>query len=427
MRTAQDVIDLHKSDPELGTRSIAKQTGYSRRSVRRILSPYRQAQTLQEEVTDLKHEYAETETTEIDLIAEIAKQRKTIQRQSDQLRVLRKENRVSYRYDNAIEAYVAELCSLLKEKIVLPTVIESDEVKRRALEPAEKQSVGILQLSDLHLNELIDLPHNKYDFTVASQRLEKLVMKAIRFFADNGVSTVHIAMTGDFINSDRRLDELLSMATNRTRATMLAVDLIGHVIVQIAAQFNVVVHYVTGNESRVDKELTYTDMAVSDNYDTMIFEMLKRIYNGYLGHVDFIDPNTPDETVIDVNGKNILLTHGGSLPQTSLGNAIQKVKGKYANVGIVVDYVLFGHFHDCSISDFYARSSSLCGGNAYSDSKLNLTGRASQLLHLINDDGIETIKIDLQNVNGYDGFDIDKELAAYNAKSIKKVVRKKTI
>lgn len=425
MRRPQDVIDVYTEDPSKGTRAIASETGYSRRSVRRILSRIRSAQGLRDEVDKLSSEYpSKTIIKEATYITEVSKLNRTIQKQQDQLRVLRQERRVDNRYNNAIEEYVAEMCDLLKTRIAVPKVINKDDIDAKVMRFTD--NVGIMQLSDLHLNELIDLPHNQYDFYEASRRLEKFTNEAIRFFSQNDVATVHIAMTGDFINSDRRLDELLNMATNRTRATLLAVDLLGYVVVNLSAYFNIKVHYVTGNESRVDKELTYSEMAVSDNYDTMIFEMLKRVYNG-TKNIEFIDPIMPDETVIKVNNKNILLTHGGSLPKESLGNAIQKVRGKYASVGIMLDYVLFGHFHDCSISDLYARSSSLCGGNAYSDNKLNLAGRASQLLHLVKPDSINTIKIDVQNTEGFDGFDIDDELTAYNAKSLTKVVRRKTI
>ena len=35
----------------------------------------------------------------------------------------------------------------------------------------------VVQLSDLHFNEVVDLPSNRYDFTVASQRLAKLAQR----------------------------------------------------------------------------------------------------------------------------------------------------------------------------------------------------------------------------------------------------------
>lgn len=425
MRRPQDVIDTWKEDPTLGTRTIAKQTGYSRRSVRRILSKIKQAHELQEQVAELDQEFPATDVIEkAELLAEINMLNRTVQKQQDKLRIIRQERRVGYRYDNAMEAYITELVDLLKTRVVKPTVLDSGDILTKAYK--FEDNVGIYQLSDLHLNELINLPHNKYDFREASRRLEKLTDSAIRFFTQNDVSTVHVVMTGDLINSDRRLDELMNMATNRTRATLLATDLLSYVISHLRSQFNVKVHYVTGNESRVDKELTYSEMAVSDNYDTMIYEMLKRVYSGTDG-VEFIDPTMPDETVIDVNSKKVLLTHGGSLPKESLGNAIQKVRGKYASFGTIIDYVLFGHFHDCSISDLYARSSSLCGSNSFSDSKLNLAGRASQLLHLVKPDCINTIKIDVQDTDGFEGYNIEENLEAYNAKSITKVVRKKTI
>jgi predicted phosphodiesterase/DNA-binding transcriptional ArsR family regulator len=423
-RSPRDIIDRYMDDKSLTTSEIARATGYSKRSVRRALSSLRNMQILSEPATI--HQDSKEDAY---LVAEVGRLAKVTQRQADQLRVLRKERRIDNRYESAVGAYVKELCRLVDKNIKQPIVINSEKVSDIIdgidYPSDDERAEGIFQLSDLHLNELIDLPHNKYDFRVAAKRLEKFTLEAINYFYANGIGKVHIILCGDFINSDRRLEELLSMATNRTRATLLAVELLSCVITQLSGIFEVTVSYVTGNESRVSQEVTHADVAVSDNYDTMIFEILKMVYRK--SFIEFIDPDRPDETIMKVKNKNILVTHGGSLPQTSLGNAVQKVKGKYASVGIVIDFMLFGHFHDCSISDLYARSSALCGANAYSDSKLNLAGRASQLIHIVTDDSVNSIKIDLQNTEGYDGYDIDSELEAYNAKSLTKVIRRKTI
>ena len=63
------------------------------------------------------------------------------------------------------------------------------------------------------------------------------------------------------------------------------------------------------------------------------------------------------------------------------------------------------------------RSSSMVGANDYSEKALNLGGRASQNAYVFYDSGNrDGIKIDLQNYDDI-GYDITKELEAYNAKS----------
>ena len=228
-------------------------------------------------------------------------------------------------------------------------------------------------------------------------------------------------MTGDMINSDRRLDEKLNMATNRTTAALLGTKLIQYFIQDLASQFaEIDVVYVTGNESRAF-EFGFTDLVVTDNYDTSIFNMLELIFEKS-DQIKFIRSN-PVETVIKINGRNVLLMHGTTLGAAAQGN-VQKFIGKYANKGIVIDYVLFGHIHFCNIGDIFARSGSLVGSNTYSDLALGLITKASQNVHLIRKDGtINNLRIELQNIDDIEGYPIQKDLDAYNAKSASKAYR----
>mgnify|MGYP003150296025 FL=1 len=69
----------------------------------------------------------------------------------------------------------------------------------------------------------------------------------------------------------------------------------------------------------------------------------------------------------------------------------------------------------------------MVGANDYSEKALNLNGRASQNCYIFYDNGNrDGIKVDLQNTQN-EGYNIDKSLEAYNAKSHGKVKTKKTI
>ena len=91
-----------------------------------------------------------------------------------------------------------------------------------------------------------------------------------------------------------------------------------------------------------------------------------------------------------------------------------------------MDYVIFGHIHSARVGDNFSRSSSMVGANDYSEKALNLSGRASQNCYIFykncNRDGI---KIDLQNYGK--GYNIDKSLESYNAKSSDKIRQGTTI
>jgi predicted phosphodiesterase len=348
------------------------------------------------------------ETVDVEMIKECVNIGQKLQKSTDKHRIERKTQRENYRLHNAIEEYSKELLKVFSGNNL--------QIQTSAHE-SNGGVVGVAHISDAHFNELVNLPTNTYDFTVASKRFQKYVNKSIGLLNGAGVTDLVIALTGDLMNSDRRLDELLALATNRSNATFLAVQILTNVIVEFNKHFNITVVSVSGNESRVNKDLGWVSQVATDTYDTTISNILYCTLKDKKGIT--IIPESPLEQVIDINGKNILLMHGhqfkGNL-HTGIANKIRQ----YADKGVIINFVLFGHIHECLIADLYARSSSPVGANAYSENALGLTSRASQNLHLIGEHDIDSIKIDLQNVDNYKGYPIQKELEAYNAKSADK-------
>ena len=79
-----------------------------------------------------------------------------------------------------------------------------------------------------------------------------------------------LAFTEDILNSDRRLDELLANSTNRAKATLLAIDIIQQMIIDLNEDFNVTVANIIGNESRLEKDVTWGSDIATDNFDFQI-------------------------------------------------------------------------------------------------------------------------------------------------------------
>lgn len=333
-----------------------------------------------------------------------------VQKLQDSNRIERKSFREFSRVSNALEEYNKELVSKLV--LIKPFTIKHAKINNKA--------VGIVQLSDLHFNELIDIEGNKYDFEIASKRLKLLAIKAKMYFKSANISNILIAMTGDLMNSDRRLDELLNQATNRAKATSLAFYLLEQFICDLNQDFNMTVASVSGNESRANKEQGFSEVCATDNYDFTIFNMLKVAFRNT--PIVFTDGSF-SEQVVNVAGSNILLLHGQSIKQ-DFEKTLQQIIGRYASKGIKIDYIFFGHLHSARIGDLGARSSSLCGANSYSEFALDLSSRASQNIAIFYDNKTHDVfKIDLQNANN-EGYEIIKELVAYNAKSLDKCKEK---
>ena len=342
----------------------------------------------------------------------LAKQKQSLQ---DLNRIERKSFREYARIENAVSKYNNKLQEIF-DKYKLSKLTKSHKQKSKAC--------GVIQFSDVHFNELVDLEHNKYDFKVASKRCKYFVKRAISFFKSQDVSNILVAMTGDLLNSDRRLDELLNMATNRAKATFLAVDIFQQVILELNKHFNVSVVAVTGNESRVKQELGWSKMLASDNYDFTIFKTLEYLFRN--SNINFINGD-PTEIVVEVAGQNLLLLHGNGAIKKGIDTSITQIMGRYKARGTNIDYVIFGHIHSARVGDNFSRSSSMVGANDYSEKALNLAGRASQNCYIFYENGNrDGIKIDLQNYDD-DMYDIDNSLESYNAKSLSKVNQGTTI
>jgi predicted phosphodiesterase len=345
-----------------------------------------------------------------EILIENVRSRKQVQKHMDTNRIERKSFREHARIENAYAEYTKELIQRLDDN----KFHELSEIKH-----VDGTGAGVIHLSDIHFNELVNLPHNQYSFEVAAKRLKRLANEAYFAFGFRGISNVLIAFTGDLMNSDRRMDELLSNATNRSKATFLAVDILSQFIGEISQSFNVTVASVTGNEGRVDKEPGWIDALATHNYDYTIHGMLAQ---------RFIDTSVkfilgdPLEQVIEVAGKHFLLMHGHSIgSKSNLSDYVTKIIGKYAGRGIRIDYVIFGHIHEADIGDIYARSGSTVGANAYSENGLNLLSRPSQNLYTVDSYGnINGYKIDL-SYTGEQTYQLDSELASYNSKSASKL------
>ena len=339
----------------------------------------------------------------------LAKQKQKFQ---DLNRIERKAFREDSRQENALIEYNTEIIKLLNRH----SLNTKTNKKKHKTEAAI-----VVQLADLHLNELVEIESNKYDFNIAAKRLQKYAYKVKEYVKFHKANKVLVAITGDLINSDRRLDEKLSMATNRAKATFLGVHLLKYFILDINEVAEVQVCCVTGNESRISEHLGWVDMVASDNYDFTIFEMLRLL----LPDINFLRGDAL-ELVVEINGKNMLVIHGHQLGKMD-ANQVGRVVSKYSAKGTIIDFIICGHLHETMIRDNIARSASLVGSNAYSENALNLSGTAAQNIYCFTDDGRHDIRIDLQETDGWDGYDIKEELFAYNAKSAQKTHKKETI
>lgn len=355
-----------------------------------------------------------------EIVKENVRLAKGVQKQQDLNRIKNKSFRENARSENAVESIAAEIKNQNKQFGKELSKLNLKLPKR------PKGGVGIIQITDTHFNELINTTTNKYDFQIASKRLKKHISESLAYFEFKGVEKVLIAFTGDLLNSDRRLDEKISAATNRAKAAVLSIHLLKQAILDVRSKYPVTIVGVLGNESRVDQEMTFSNEGLSNNYDFTIMAQLHQMFDfAKIKDVTFAGYSNTEE-IVKIEKQNWLLAHNLSRFLDSQEKT-QATVGRYSLAGKTVDFTIGGHIHSTRVTDLSARSASMAGSNSYNEIALNLIGRASQLCFTVKGNERSTQVNDLQDVDGIIGYEIVKELEAYNAKSLSKTYQSKTI
>jgi len=332
----------------------------------------------------------------------------------DRNRIANKAFREHARIENAVTAYSQ---AILAELQSVGQSLYGCDRRSGALDPSS--AVLVVHLSDNHFNELVNLPTNRFDFEVAAKRLQLLARKTKLLGQAYGAEKVVVFFGGDLMNSDRRLDELLAMSTNRARATILAVHVLKQFLADLRADFFIDCFGVTGNESRAKDNLGWVDVVATDSYDYTIYAMLQAVFDSVEDAGMRFHDMQANETIFQIHGQTFLGIHGHQL---SCGDQkkVQAMIGKFAAKGINITHILAGHIHSALVSDYVSRNSSLVGSNAYSEEALGFVSKASQNIHVVTLQGLDGIKCDLQSVDGVEGYDIIDKLAEYNARSADK-------
>jgi len=349
-----------------------------------------------------------------EIIAENVRLQKQTQKAQDLNRIKNKSFREDARVENAVAEFGSQLTKQNKEFARELSKINFKQLKHT------QGGTGIIQITDVHANELIDLPHNKYDFNVMAKRLKSHITESLSYFEFRKVSKVLMLFTGDLINSDRRLDELISASTNRAKATVLTIHILKQAICDVRNKYPVDIISVLGNESRVGKEMTFSNEALSDNYDFTVMAQLKQIFEfAKIKDVNFKGYDKVWE-IVDFGQQKWGVSH-------NLSGSVDSQKGAQSHIGMLslqghkIDYLVGGHIHALNLTEISARSSSLCGDNAYANNALGLTGRATHNCFVVNGKKRYTQVNDVQDVDDIDGYEIISQLEAYNAKSTSKL------
>lgn len=329
--------------------------------------------------------------------------KKSIQRLRDENTALRAIERREFRAEEEMRSWKENINELIRgsRENVWMDFDETEREEEKLLGREGKKNVGFLVLSDWHIGKTVGLDGNRFDFEEARKRLTRLSVHVCKYLKLYNISTLHIALLGDFIHAQHRRDMKSVAQFVEIEAGVYCYHLIREFIESFRFSLNdIVISGVVGNESRFDSHEFHTNInsEAKNSIDYMIYEMLKSNFE-LIPEVTFnINGSNLFENVLKINENfNILAIHGDKINQSNIDNEISKLKLKVFNEKReYIDYVILGHIHSTLITDKYARNASLVGADEYASRGLNIPeSYVSQLFGVICDKDIHVFSIRL--------------------------------
>lgn len=329
--------------------------------------------------------------------------KKSIQRLRDENTALRAIERREFRAEEEMRSWKESINELIRgsRENVWMDFDETEREEEKLLGREGKKNVGFLVLSDWHIGKTVGLDGNRFDFEEARKRLTRLSVHVCKYLKLYNISTLHIALLGDFIHAQHRRDMKSVAQFVEIEAGVYCYHLIREFIESFRFSLNdIVISGVVGNESRFDSREFHTNInsEAKNSIDYMIYEMLKSNFE-LIPEVTFnINGSNLFENVLKINENfNILAIHGDKINQSNIDNEISKLKLKVFNEKReYIDYVILGHIHSTLITDKYARNASLVGADEYASRGLNIPeSYVSQLFGVVCDKDIHVFSIRL--------------------------------
>lgn len=310
------------------------------------------------------------------LIKRITQLERNVQNYKDKLRIANKQIREHNREKYIEDEFLNTVEGILEHKdLKLPKVkVQRDGTNYKM----------VVQLSDIHFGKVVNLQHNSYNMKVARERLNIYLNSIIKTIYRYNIKEIYVAMTGDFYQLDHRLDALLTNEDNRANIFTQGFDLMFEFLQALANVCEVKVIGVVGNESRVrtSEWNSNVDSIASNNFDTLLFKMLKRVCK----NIDFIGDGDKLNATLEVNGVKIGITHGDKFNHNKADEILKYKVRVGESTKEYIDYVIFGHIHSTLITSNYSRSGSLVGADEYAFNGLNIPeSTPSQNIYIIGE------------------------------------------
>lgn len=309
------------------------------------------------------------DVSDIELVEELETLKDAIYKEKCKLQDIQREKRKSLRE----EARFENLVDVLKKEIRNLPPIKLNVCNRKADENVEAS----VMISDLHVGLIVDNTTHYYDIEVAKERLGELCSKTIKYCKLHNVNKLNVELLGDEISGIIQIGNRVEEEEDTISQVITVSELLSNFINDLKAEIpQVVVYAVIGNHSSVFANKK--ERSNKENFERLIFEYIK-LRTGQ----KVITNGLEDYLLYKIKGKTIILTHGNR-------DNLQNAKQHFVDLlGIIPDYIHFGHIHHFNIKDDcdteITTNGSLISTDDYAVS-IRKSTKASQVLIIYGED-----------------------------------------
>lgn len=245
------------------------------------------------------------------------------------------------------------------------------------------QRTVIIHLSDWHCGERVDLDEmgglNSYSLSIFRARVARLGQSALELLTTHWKGSppekLILIFGGDMITGEihdelAKTNDALSAPAVRECAEQLA-----GLVKLLRSVAPIDIYSIPGNHGRLVKKPESKGMAVN-SFDTLISHVVEMVITlDGTRNVRFFYPKSGD-AIFRVYGLTICAAHGDRIgsrggqgfigPIATILRGVAKTRSYYAAQGIIIDYVMVGHFHTSSKLPRALSNGSLIGASEYS-------------------------------------------------------------
>lgn len=320
------------------------------------------------------------------ILKEIEEKKLELEKERIKLQDQRREYKKYLRQDARFEYLKETMVDKIKNDINITNPLNINQVD---INTSDREAVLIL--SDWHIGSTSNNHWNKFNLSIAKERVEKLLKKTVQYCLTHKVSTIHIELLGDLTNGYLHLGNRVENEEDVISQVMTVSEMLSQFINSLSSYVDKVkVYSSTGNHGRCSANLK--ESLELENFERLIPWYLEARLNN--PKVEFI-PNEIDNNLIVIRFLNEVIygVHGHlDKPNVMIDNWCKMLKEFPTEAHL-------GHFHSYKEFDEYDMTTTVNGTLSGVDEfakKIRKTSKPMQTLMIYSEEGREcTYKIKL--------------------------------